>query len=305
MWFQHKVKDTGPLTAPVSVVIEPGMGLTSISAKLATANVITSPWIFELAARLTGQSRSLKAGEYKFSPGINVADSLVKLLAHDVLIRFITIPEGLTTDQILELIMSAKGLSGTPPPSIPEGSLLPETYGYERGQSRATLISQMTKDRDQLMSELWDNRNDDLPFSTIDEAVVLASIIEKETSISEERRHVASVFINRLKQGMKLQSDPTVIYGLNPSGKGLGRSLRRSELEKATPFNTYLNYGLPPSPICNPGRAALRAVFNPLNTLDLYFVANGTGGHVFAETLKEHNHNVAHWRRLKMGLEAN
>ena len=305
IWFQHEVKDTVPLTSPVVVVIEPGMGLTSISKKLVSENVITNPWIFHFAARLTGQSRSLKAGEYRFVPGTNVADILAKLIAHDVIIRFITIPEGLTTDKIIELIMSAEGLIGAPPAYMPEGSLLPETYGYERGQSRAALLSQMTRDRDQLMAELWHTRKNDLPFLNIDEAVVLASIVEKETSIREERQHVASVFINRLKRGMKLQSDPTVIYGLNPSGEGLGRSLRRSELEKATPFNTYLNYGLPPSPICTPGSAALRAVFNPINTLDLYFVADGTGGHVFAETLTEHNRNVAQWRRLKMGLEAN
>lgn len=299
MWLQTRFQAPGPLVQEAVVIIEPGSGLRRIASQLSLAGVIESDLIFRLHARLSGLAGQLKAGEYVFEPGISTGGALAKIVAHDVLVRFVTIPEGLTTPQILVLVNAAEGLTGPPPPDvIQEGTLLPETYGYERGDSRADLVRRMSVAHQQLVADLWAGRAADLPLDSPQEAVVLASIVEKETALAEERGRVAAVFINRLRRGMRLQSDPTVAYGVDPSGP-LGRPLRRSDLDSETPYNTYKISGLPPGPICHPGRDSLMAVLNPAESRDLYFVADGTGGHAFAETLSQHNRNVARWRRIE------
>lgn len=298
MWLQKAIQSPGPLTNETVVVIKPGSGLGAISGALLQAGVIDSDSVFQIHARLTGYAVQLKAGEYAFEPGISPGAVLAKIVAHDVVVRFLTIPEGLTSPQIVELIRTADGLTGDLSWSIKEGTLLPETYGYERGESRAALVRRMDSALDRTLSDLWAGRAADLPLDSPQEAIILASIVEKETSVARERPRVAAVFINRLKRGMRLQSDPTVAYGVDPTGP-LGRPLRRSDLNSETPYNTYKIAGLPPGPICHPGRDAIAAVLNPEPTSELYFVADGSGGHAFAETLAAHNRNVAQWRRIQ------
>jgi len=210
----------------------------------------------------------------------------------------ITIPEGLTSAQVIRLVEADLVLVGEAKEVPLEGGLLPETYLFQRGMSRNDLIEQMLTAHDNVLSELWQGRSENLPFSTPEEAVILASIVEKETAVAEERVRVAAVFVNRLKRNMRLESDPTIIYGLT-QGEPLGRGLRQSELKKVTPYNTYEVDGLPPTPIANAGRASLAAVLNPLDTKELFFVADGNGGHVFAETYRQHQRNVAAWRRIE------
>jgi len=213
--------------------------------------------------------------------------------------RFITIPEGLTSIEIFDLVSAAKDLSGELTVTAAEGSLMPETYSVTLGATRDAFVTRMAVAADAAKAELWPERAPDLPFDTWEEAVTLASIVEKETGVAAERGKVAGVFINRLRIGMRLQSDPTVIYGITQGSGPLGRKLRRSDLDTDTPYNSYTRAGLPPGPICNPGRAALKAVLNPVETDAFYFVADGTGGHAFARTLAEHNRNVAKWRKLQ------
>lgn len=298
MWLQSRFQAPGPLATETVLVIEPGSGLGRIATQLSTAGVIDSDLVFRLHARSSGLAGQLKAGEYAFDPRISTSAVLAKIVAHDVVVRFVTIPEGLTTPQLLSLIDQADGLTGPLPAGIEEGTLLPETYGYERGESRSALIRRMAMAQERVLADLWAGRAADLPLDSMEDALILASIVEKETAVPEERGRVAAVFINRLKRGMRLQSDPTVAYGVNPSGP-LGRPLRRSDLNGDTPYNTYKIRGLPPGPICHPGSDALAAVLNPVTSKDLYFVADGTGGHAFAETLAQHNRNVARWRRIE------
>ena len=213
----------------------------------------------------------------------------------------LTIPEGLTVEQALQRIAEQPALTGDMPATMPpEGSLATDTLRFTRGATRQQIIDKLLADQKKLVEEIWERRAPDLPLANIDEFVTLASIVEKETGRGDERSRVASVFINRLNKGMRLQSDPTIIYGLfGGKGKPADRPIYQSDIEKETPYNTYLINGLPPTPIANPGRAALEAVANPSKTDDLYFVADGTGGHVFAATLDEHNENVARWRALQ------
>jgi UPF0755 protein len=214
-----------------------------------------------------------------------------------VVIRKLTIPEGLTSTQIRDILAKAEGLSGSPL-TAPEGSLLPETYDYAWGDTRAGLIRRMAAAQRTTLEALWRERQTGLPLTGPREAVILASIVEKETGAASERARVAAVFHNRLRRGMRLQSDPTIIYALTGGKTRLGRNLNRADLAIDHPYNTYRIKGLPPGPIANPGRAALIAVLNPVKSTELYFVADGSGGHAFAKTLKEHNRNVAKWRRL-------
>jgi UPF0755 protein len=215
----------------------------------------------------------------------------------------VTVPEGLTSFQIVELLRGSEFLTGEIVDVPAEGSLAAETYTVERNQSRSEVLKQMAELQAAVLAEAWEKRLPDLPLASPEEVLVLASIVEKETGVAEERARVASVFINRLKRGMKLQSDPTVVYGIT-GGKGpLGRGLRRSELDRETPYNTYVIDGLPPTPIASPGRSAIMAVVNPEETGFLYFVADGTGGHVFAETLQEHNRNVEKWRTIESKIK--
>ena len=298
IWFMDAVTSPGPLQAPVTVIITPGTGVTAIGRQLAAAGVVTRAWLPALAARYTAKDHTLKPGEYRFEAGVSVSAVLDKLARHDVVPRFVTIPEGLVITDIFTILDAAEGLTGKVTSKIIDGDLMPETYRYEWGDRRDDIIARMRAAREAALKELWDTRAADLPLNSPEEAMILASIVEKETGKTGERARVAAVFINRLRRGMKLQSDPTVIYGLTRIGER-DTTLTTVNLELPTPFNTYVIPGLPPSPICNPGRAALTAALNPANSQDLYFVADGTGGHAFATNLEEHNRNVAHWRQIQ------
>ncbi len=281
------------------VTIPRGTGLSAISRTLEGEGVITSAHVFHIGVRLSGSSKDLKAGEYAIPPGASMREIMDLFISGKSILHKLTVPEGLTSAQIMRLVEAHKILVGDMPEEIPEeGALLPETYLFTRGETREGVIGQMVDAHDDVLAELWTERQENLPIKSPYEAVILASIVEKETGIAEERPRVAAVFINRLRKGMRLQSDPTIIYGLT-KGEPLGRGLRQSELDKETPYNTYFIDRLPPTPIANPGRAALAAVLNPPETKDLYFVADGTGGHVFAETLRQHQRNVVQWRRIE------
>ena len=254
--------------------------------------------LFRAAARIDGLAPALRAGEFEVPARASFRSVIGVLMDGKPLLRFVTVPEGRTTSHALALVEAAPMLEGTVTVAPEEGDLLPETYAYERGEARDAVVRRMMTAHDEALAELWAGRADDLPVETPEEAVVLASIVEKETGVASERPRVAAVFVNRLRRGMRLQSDPTIIYGLT-GGEPLGRGIRQSELRRETPYNTYVIDGLPPTPIANPGRASLAAVLNPAETDDLYFVADGTGGHVFAESLAQHNRNVAQWRRIE------
>lgn len=304
LWFTRAVMLPGPLEAPQTVIIAPGTGLGGVSRQLRAAGIIDHAWLFELEARRSGQARALKPGEYQFNAGASIVQALDKIVRHDVVIRFVTVPEGLVSADIARILADAPGLMGDAGAPVPEGSLLPETYRYEWGDSRAALVARMRAARDQALATLWAARAPDLPLRSPEEAMILAAIVEKETGLDTERARVAGVFINRLRRGMKLQSDPTVIYGLAPQTGELPRALTRADLETPNAFNTYAIDGLPPSPICHPGRESIAAVLQPAQSNELYFVADGSGGHAFAATLQEHNRNVARWRQLQRGAPA-
>ena len=281
----------------VYVLVPRGASSASVAKLLSESGIIDNPWLFKLAARFTGLDKKLKAGEYAFSGNISIDDVIQKMNRGDVFYRKLTIPEGLTTAQILTLIDNEDLLEGTISLSPKEGELLPETYSFMRGDSKDSLITQAQKAMAAALQNAWQTAQDDLPLKTPQELLILASIIEKETGIGDERRLVASVFTNRLIKGMKLQTDPTVIYALTKGKQELNRALTRKDLSIDSPYNTYKYYGLPPAPICNPGRASLEAAANPETSPYLYFVANGTGGHNFATSLKENNTNVLSWKK--------
>lgn len=280
-----------------TVILRKGASLPEIAASLERGGVIRSSSIFMTAAKVTGAARTLKAGEYEFGSRASMAQVLDAVRHGRIVRHWITVPEGLTSDMVMDILTKSDVLTGSAA-TPPEGAILPETYEVQRGEDRAAVLQRMMDDRDKLLNQLWANRVQGLPFQTKDEAVTLASIVEKETGLASERPRVAAVFVNRLRTGMRLGSDPTIIYGIS-RGRPLGRGIRLSELQRPTPYNTYLIAGLPPTPIANPGRAALAAVLNPAKTDDLYFVADGTGGHVFASTLEQHNANVAKWRQIE------
>jgi len=279
------------------VMLRPGSGLSEIGSTLDQAGVIGSGPLFVAVAQLTGAGRVLKAGEYEFPSRTSMASVLSKIRRGEVVRHYVTIPEGLTSEMAVAILMDSPVLSGVAPVP-PEGTILPETYEVTRGEDRAAVLNRMTADHDRLLAQLWSQRAQGLPITTPDEAVILASIVEKETGVASERPMVARVFINRLEQGMRLQSDPTIIYGIT-RGRPLGRGILQSELVAPTPYNTYVIDRLPPTPIANPGRAALAAVLSPPPGDWLYFVADGTGGHAFAKTLEEHTANVARWREIE------
>jgi UPF0755 protein len=302
VWLQREVRRPGPHDEDRIVLIEKGSGVATIAGELAAAGTIREPWLFRSWVRLTGQERGLHAGEYRIPAGASLA-AQARMLATGLgqVEHQLTVPEGLTSQEIVVLLRDEPLLTGEIAQVPPEGSLLPETYNFLRGESRAEKLARMRAAMQATLDELWPERAANLPFDTREDALVLASIVEKETGVPEERRHVAGVFVNRLRQGMALQSDPTVIYAITHGSGALGRRLLRKDLQIDSPYNTYRHPGLPPGPIANPGRAAIAAVLDPLATKDLYFVADGTGGHVFAETLAEHNRNVARWRKIRDG----
>jgi len=295
-YLKSTFEDPGPLVADASFLVEKGDSVTVIAQKLLDKRYISDARVFILGFYLNQEDGPLRAGEFPLKAKVSM-EKIIRIFRSGKSISYnITLPEGLTSQQIVARLNKDEVLTGTIVKTPQEGTLLPETYTFERGTSRQTLLERMATAQTKVLKDAWDKRADGLPFSLPTEALILASIVEKETGQSAERARVAAVFINRLNKSIRLQSDPTIIYGI-VGGKGaLGRPIRQSEIDKATPYNTYQIDGLPPTPIANPGRAAIEAVLNPLQTEELYFVADGTGGHAFAKTLSEHNKNVARWR---------
>ena len=301
MWEGWHFSSAGPWARRGSetvVEVPRREGLWGVASQLRNAGVIDNAPLFILGVRLRGESGLLRAGEYAIPSRASMEDIAAILIVGRSIEHKVTAAEGLTSDMIAEIINADPELRGpheTPPE---EGTLLPETYFFNKGATRSSIIARMREAQASFVSTAWASRAPGLPFRTPREAVTLASLVEKETAIPEERRHIAAVFINRLGLGMKLESDPTVIYGIN-KGYPLGHSILASELLRPTAYNTYVIAGLPPTPICNPGKDAVLAVLNPERSPDLYFVADGTGGHAFAASKSEHDRNVARWRKLQ------
>lgn len=297
LWFLSWLDAPGPASRETVVLVPRGSGVTAIAQRLAQENVVAEPRLLELAAWYTGTAGALKAGEYLFVPGETPRAVLERIAAGRVLVRRLTIAEGLTTAEIRQLVTVAEALSGDwPATPVPEGTLLPETYHYVYGDGRAELVARMRKAQVDLLAELWPKRVDGLPLQNEMQAVILASIVEAETPIPAERARVAGVYLNRLQRGMKLQADPTVAYGITKGEAELPRPLTRADLAQPSPWNTYVITGLPPTPINHPGRASLAAVLQPEEHDLLYFVADGKGGHFFAATYDQHLRNVAAYR---------
>ncbi|MGJ0622651.1 MAG: endolytic transglycosylase MltG, partial [Methylocystis sp.] len=295
----HRLKAPGPLAADKVVYIPPRSDLIEIISHLEREGVIANPALMQLGLVLEGKLGKLKPGEYAFKKNVSLRDVIDQIASGRQVMHSVTIPEGLTSEQIIQKLKEAELLAGDVADLPKEGVLLPETYKFPRGYPRARLVAKMQEDQRKTLEAIWSKRAPDLPLRTPYELVTLASIVEKETGKVEERPRVAAVFVNRLRKGMRLQSDPTIIYGLVGGKATLGRPIMRSEIEKWTPYNTYAIDGLPPGPIANPGRAALEAAAHPAPTRDLYFVADGAGGHVFSESLDQHSRNVQNWRRLE------
>jgi UPF0755 protein len=301
--LRHVMNAPGPLTASKKVVVPRGDGAGKIAERLEREGVISNGLLFmagyqlyQISAWTGGRPASLKAGEYQIPQAASVRQVIDILVEGKTLFYRVTIPEGLTSYQIVERLKADSNLSGETAEVPAEGALLPASYDVRRGDERQKVVDMMRGEAKKLADKLWAQRQKDLPLKTWEEAIVLASIVEKETGRNDERERVAAVFINRLRKGMRLDSDPTILYGIDGGKVAWGRSILKSEIGRKTAHNTYQINGLPPTPICNPGRAAIEAVLNPANTKELYFVADGKGGHVFAETLKEHNANVQKYR---------
>jgi UPF0755 protein len=295
-------QEAGPLETNTHFMVRPGNGITEISSNLERNGIISDARIFRyVTATYMRKGETLKAGEYEIKARASMKDVMETLESGKSILYSVVLPEGLTVRQMMLKLAEDPVLEGDLPAELPpEGSLRPDTYKFSRGTKRAEILSQMRAAQQKMIDQIWERRDADLPIKTKEEFLVLASIIEKETGKEDERAHVASVFINRLKRGMRLQSDPTIVYGLfGGDGKPSDRPIYKSDLGKQTPYNTYQIKGLPPTPIANPGRAALEAVANPWRTNDLYFVADGSGGHVFAASLDEHNANVRRWRKVE------
>ncbi len=297
-WGWSAFTRPGPASTAIQVVIPKGAGVDVIARRLLEAGVIADSRILAVGAKLSGQARHLKAGEYAFPAAVSTREVLDIMERGETVVRRLTVAEGLTSAQVLAILMAADGLTGEISEDPGEGTLLPETYHYHWGDTRDEMIARMRQSMEDAVAALWDDRAEGLPLAEPGEALILASIVEKETGVAEERPLVASVFVNRLRRGMRLQSDPTVAYGI-AGPEGLDRPLTRADLRSRTPFNTYVIDGLPPRPIANPGAASIAAVLRPADADYLYFVADGTGGHAFARTLAEHNRNVRAWRRIQ------
>ena len=294
-----KFHEPGQIQADTVFVVPEGAGLNAIAGKLEDEKVIDNRYVFRFGAYATDLNGGLKRGEYLLPADASMRKILDTLIEGRPIQYSVTIPEGFTSWQVIERLRSSKDLTGEIDELPAEGTLLPDTYSFERGSSRTKIIEEMTKAHDEVVAQIWETRQADLPIETIEDFVILASIVEKETGVAEERPQVAAVFVNRLNKGMRLQSDPTIIYGINQGQGPLGRGLKRSEIDKKTDYNTYQIDGLPIGPISNPGVDSLKAVANPAETDALYFVADGTGGHAFAATYKQHQANVAAWRKIE------
>ena len=296
---KREFSEPGPLEDEVIVQVPRGADIGDTARLLKLNGAIDSEFLFRVGARYRGEARAIRYGEYRIPEGASMAEILAMMVRGETVRHKVTVAEGLTSWEVVELLRQNEILTGKIEEVPPEGSLAPETYHVERGDTRAEVIDWMQETQRQILDEAWEQRPEDFPLESKEELLTLASIVEKETGVPEERGQVASVFLNRLERGMRLQSDPTVVYGVTEGKGALGRGLRRSELDAQTPYNTYAIDGLPPTPIANPGRDAIMAVVKPEETDFLYFVADGTGGHVFARTLNEHNRNVAKWREIE------
>jgi UPF0755 protein len=304
----HLYNKPGPLAVTQTVVIPKGTSSNKIADELEEEGVVGSRWAFMVNYLVQSRMRpgevSLKHGEYLFKPGVSIRE-VIEILSEGKSVQYkVTIPEGLTSQQIVERLKSEENLTGEITQIPAEGSILPETYSIEKGMPRQELLERMQLKQQQMLARAWERRAPDLPFSTPEEAVVLASIIEKETGRADERERIAGVFVNRLRRGMPLQSDPTILYGIYGGGVQWGKPILQSEKDARNAHNTYQIRGLPPTPICNPGRPALEAALNPAEHGELFFVADGTGGHIFSATLKEHNAAVANWRKVEREIRA-
>ena len=302
LYAMNEFEKPGPAAAEgleqTTYTLPRGHGLIRIANDLEDLGVISDGRIFRFGVTRHEVAGALKAGEYAIPSGASMLEIMRILEEGKSILYKLTVPEGLTSAQIIRLVNAHETLVGEIEETPPEGTLLPETYLFQRGTTAVDIVDQMSAAATETIDRLWEERAEDLPIKSKEEAIILASIVEKETGLAGERARVASVFINRLKRGMRMESDPTIIYGLT-QGEPLGRGLRKSELERETPYNTYIIARLPPTPIANPGRASIAAVLNPAETKDLYFVADGTGGHAFAQTYSQHRRNVAAWRRIE------
>ena len=303
VWLFVAFDARGPSAEPRTVIVARGLSVEEIGKLLTESGVTAHQMVFSLGVRLSGKASALKSGEYAFPVGLSARAAMDVLVSGRTVVRHLTLPEGWTTAQALALVQGGEGLEGPLTLTPGEGALLPETYNYTWGDTRDGMVRRMMRAMNETLSDLWAKRPSDSPMASTAETVVVASIVERETGMANERPLVASVVVNRLKRSMRLQSDPTVAYGIAHGdgllGDVLARPLTRDDLLRPSPFNTYTNDGLPPTPIANPGRAALLAALNPARSDFLYFVANGSGGHTFAKTLDDHNRNVARWRAIE------
>ncbi|CAN5265372.1 endolytic transglycosylase MltG [soil metagenome] len=287
----------GPLARNITITVAPGSSRATVSEQLEKAGAISSASRFRLFAKFLGSSAAIKAGEYRIPAHLSQADILKVLQGTKTVQRFVTVPEGWPSVMVRDALMKEPGLSGAVAVPI-EGTVLPDSYAFQRGDTRAFILKRMQHAMVAYLATAWDKRQPGIAVTTPREALILASIVEKETGKSDERRLVAAVYSNRLKRGMMLQADPTIIYPIT-QGRPLGRRILKSEIAAKNDYNTYAMTGLPAGPICNPGRASIDAVLNPAQSNALYFVADGTGGHVFADTLEQHNANVEKWRAIR------
>jgi UPF0755 protein len=301
---KQKFDAPGPLPEDKVVNIPAGLGTKDISDLLVREGVIDQPYIFIGSVIVMKVRSALKHGEYQFTKHASLANVVDTIIDGKVVQHSFTVAEGLTSEQIVARLLETQELSGRIKEIPREGTLLPETYKYTRGMTREQILQRMSQEHKRVLAEVWAHRSPDLPIKTQEQLVTLASIVEKETGKPDERTRVAAVFVNRLKSKMRLQSDPTIIYGLTGGKGALGRPILKSEIEQATPYNTYVIDGLPPGPIANPGRASLEAAANPARTKELFFVADGTGGHVFSDAYAEHQKNVAKLRAIERNKAA-
>lgn len=298
-YVRQRIAAPGPLEQDRTVFIPRGSTSDQIAETLERNGVISSSLLFSIAVQARDARSQLKWGEYLFPRQVSISGAMGILIDGKPIEYRITIPEGLTSEQIVQRLRDNDVLIGDIARVPREGALLPDTYRFTRGTTRQQMLDQMTQFQSRLVAQIWARRSPDLPLRSPEELVTLASIVEKETGKAEERARVAGVFVNRLNRRMRLQSDPTIIYGIVGGRGSLGRPIFRSDIDRLTPYNTYQIDGLPPTPIANPGRASMEAVANPLRHREIFFVADGTGGHAFAETLEQHNRNVARWRQIE------